>query len=80
VTYVEVPAETLLSGLVHYGLPEWRARDVITMLGLFAADPKYAQVTDVVAQVGGKSPTTFAQFVRDSADVFRGVQEAVQMA
>ncbi len=80
VAYVEVPADALLSGLVHYGLPEWRARDVLVMLDLFASDPQYAQVTDVVERVGGKAPTAFAQFVRDYAGVFQGAQEAVLMA
>jgi len=80
VAYVEVPADTLFSALVHYGLPEWRAHDLLTMLDLFATHPQYAEVTDVVERVGGKPPTTFAQFVRDFAEVFRGAQDAVLMA
>ena len=57
------------------GLP-----DVLTMLDLFASDPQYAQVTDVVERVGGMPPTSFAKFVRDFAEVFRGAEAAVQMA
>jgi len=47
------------------------------MLDLFASDPQYSVVTDVVERVARKTPISFARFARDFAGVFSGTLEAV---
>lgn len=78
VTYIVVPGVALRAALLQYGLPDWWAQDAVTMLDLFSSDPQYSQVTDVVERVGKKTPITFAQFVRDFAGVFSGVEEPIR--
>jgi hypothetical protein len=52
-------------------MPEWLAGDMAVLQDLFGKGYG-ATVTDVVQRVGRTKPTTFDQFARDFAPVFRG--------
>jgi uncharacterized protein YbjT (DUF2867 family) len=70
VRYVDVPPEAALDAMLTAGMPEWNARAVTELYGVFAAGHA-ARTTDVVERITGRKPITFAQFARDHADAFR---------
>jgi uncharacterized protein YbjT (DUF2867 family) len=70
VQYVNLTPADFKSGMLQWGVPEWMADG---MNELYASYTGYqAAITDVVATVGKKQPTTFDQFARDFAAVFQG--------
>jgi hypothetical protein len=70
VQYVNLTPADFKAGMLQWGVPEWMADG---MNELYASYTGYqAAVTDVVATVGKKQPTTFDQFARDFAAVFQG--------
>jgi uncharacterized protein YbjT (DUF2867 family) len=70
VRYVDVPPESALDAMLEAGMPEWNARAVTALYGVFAAGHA-ARTTDVVGRITGREPISFAQFARDHADAFR---------
>lgn len=70
VAYVAVPDEAALAGQRDAGVPEWTARNVVTLFRLLR-EGAGAQVTDVVRVVTGREPRTLREFLADHAGVFR---------
>ena len=71
VSYVAITPEQFREGALAQGLPEWLVSALGRLNELFASGDA-AEVTDDVGRVGGKEPTTFEQFARDYARVFKG--------
>lgn len=71
VRYVSITPEQFRQGALAAGLPEWLA-DALGVLNEIFAAGKASVVTNVVREVGGKEPTTFAEFARDHAGAFGG--------
>jgi uncharacterized protein YbjT (DUF2867 family) len=70
IQYVSVAPNDFKQGLMQWGVPEWMADG---MNELYATYTGYqTAVTDVIARVAKKQPTTFDQFARDFAGAFRG--------
>jgi uncharacterized protein YbjT (DUF2867 family) len=70
IQYINLTPADFKSGMLQWGVPEWMADG---MNELYASYTGYqAAVTDVVARIGKKPPTTFDQFARDFASVFQG--------
>jgi uncharacterized protein YbjT (DUF2867 family) len=70
VQYVDVPPEAALESMLKSGMPEWNARAVAELYGLFASG-LFARTTDTVGRITGGPPISFEQFARDHADAFR---------
>ncbi len=64
VAYKSIPDEDYMKSMRQYGLPEWNARN---LLSLYQADRagETALITSTVLQLTGQSPISFAQFVED---------------
>lgn len=73
VSYMNVSPEEFIAQLLQTGLPAWLAE---AQLGSFLTVRRglLARVTNVVAEVGGINPTSFDQFARDYAPLFRSGQ------
>lgn len=69
VSYVDVPAEDLTSGLTASGLPRWLA-DGLVGLNVAYAGGLGDLVTDVVSSIGGVTPTTMQAFAAAHAAAF----------
>jgi uncharacterized protein YbjT (DUF2867 family) len=70
VQYVPISPQDFKNGMLQWGMQEWFAD---AMNALYASYTGYqTAVTDVVARVGQKQPTTFDQFTRDFTGAFRG--------
>jgi uncharacterized protein YbjT (DUF2867 family) len=69
VRYVDVPPEAALDAMLKAGMPEWNARAVAELYGVFGCDV-FATTTDVVERVTGRPPIPFEQFARDHAAAF----------
>lgn len=69
VTYVSVPPEAALGAMLQAGMPEWNAKAVNELYGVFAAG-KAAQVTGDVERLSGHPATPFARFAKDFAGAF----------
>jgi uncharacterized protein YbjT (DUF2867 family) len=72
IRFEEVPPETAARGLVAHGLPEAFASALMARYARGAGQP--ALVTDGVEQILGRPARTFAEWVADHADVFRGAR------
>lgn len=70
VRYVDVPAETALDSMLKAGMPEWNARALVELYGVFASGAA-ARTTDTVNRILGRNPITCSQFIRDHASAFR---------
>jgi uncharacterized protein YbjT (DUF2867 family) len=71
ISYVAITPEQFREGALAQGLPEWLVSALERLNELFASGDA-AKVTDDVRRVGGKEPTTFEEFARDHARVFKG--------
>lgn len=71
VTYVPLTPEQFREGALAQGLPAWLVSALERLNELFVAGDAEA-ITDEVQRVGGKEPTTFDEFARDYANVFKG--------
>jgi uncharacterized protein YbjT (DUF2867 family) len=71
VSYVAITPEQFREGALAQGLPEWLVSALERLNELFASG-EAAGVTDDVRRVGGREPTTFDEFARDHARVFKG--------
>jgi uncharacterized protein YbjT (DUF2867 family) len=69
VRYVEVDDEQARQAMVHAGVPDVAARQIVAVFAMLrrgAAEP----VTDTVEALTGRRPRGFAAFARDHADAF----------
>jgi uncharacterized protein YbjT (DUF2867 family) len=71
ISYVAITPEQFREGALAQGLPEWLVSALERLNELFASG-EAAEVTDDVRSVAGKEPTTFDEFARDHARVFKG--------
>ena len=69
VRYVDVPPEAALDSMLKAGMPEWNARAVTELYGVFAAGLA-SGTTDTVVRVTGHGPIPFERFARDHAGAF----------
>ena len=69
VSYVDVPPEQLERGIIAAGLPDWLAKDYVTMHLAFSTGAG-AHVSSVVSEITGRAPRTFEQFARDFRAAF----------
>ena len=70
IRYVAVPPESALDSMLKAGMPEWNAKAVTELYGVFAAGHA-AKITDTIEKVTGKRPIPFEQFARDYAAAFK---------
>jgi uncharacterized protein YbjT (DUF2867 family) len=69
IRYVDVSPEAALDSMLKAGMPEWNARAVTELYGVFAAG-QAAETTNTVEQITGRGPISFDQFARDHAAAF----------
>jgi uncharacterized protein YbjT (DUF2867 family) len=69
IRYVDVTPEIALDSMLKAGMPEWNARAVTELYGIFAAG-EAAGTTDTVQQITGRAPIAFDQFARDYSVAF----------
>jgi uncharacterized protein YbjT (DUF2867 family) len=69
IRYVDVPPAAAHDSMLKAGMPEWNARAVTELYGIFAAG-EAAGTTDTVEQITGRKPISFDQFARDRAGAF----------
>lgn len=70
VTYVDVPDDQALGGMLQAGLPEWLASNLVTLFGL-VRQGVMAETTGTFQEVTGRAPRTFAAFAGDVLPAFR---------
>ena len=69
IQYVNIPDEALLSAMISSGIPDWYA-DGLVALYHFYGEGKGAIVTDSVAQILGRQPTTLDSYLQTNRAVF----------
>ena len=67
----EIEFEQYRQALTQMNLPAWLVEAIIDLYEKLAAGLG-AEVTNVVREVAGQEPTTFAEFAREHAQAFRG--------
>jgi len=70
VDYVDVPDEAARQGLVEAGLPDWLVAHLGQLFPLIR-DGAFEQTTDMVRELTGRNPRTFADFAQEHAAAFR---------
>ncbi|XOV78692.1 MAG: SDR family oxidoreductase [Aestuariibacter sp.] len=70
ITYVPVPGQAALDAMLGQGMPQWSADVLVEIQELFATG-KYAYVTDDLAKLLGREPTSFKQFAEDHSKLFK---------
>lgn len=70
VKYVAVTPQAAEESMLKAGMSAWNARALVDIYGYFASGAA-AKVTDTVAQITGRPPIPFDQFVRDHAEAFK---------
>lgn len=73
VRYVDVPPEQFKQSLLGAGMPDWYA-DALLEIFEYVVKPRGTEVTNVVAEIARKAPSTFDQFARDHLAAFSGKQ------
>lgn len=76
VSYVPVPHEAALEGMMSMGVPEWIAEGYVELSRGFE-DGFADTTTDGVARLTGGTPRDFERFARDFAEVFSGTPAVV---
>jgi uncharacterized protein YbjT (DUF2867 family) len=71
VRYVDVPPARFKQSLLGAGMPDWQA-DALLEIFEHVMKPLGAEVTNVIAEIARKAPTTFDQFARDHIAAFGG--------
>ncbi|MGB7248319.1 MAG: SDR family oxidoreductase [Phormidesmis sp.] len=69
VTYVSVPNEAALQGMLDSGMPEWTARAIAELYNVFATGA-YSDTNDNVQKITGRPARTFADWASDSHAAF----------
>lgn len=70
VKYVDIPVEAARDAMLGLGLEKWLVNALVELYNYYG-EGRADKVTDVVREVTGKEPTTFAQFARDYAQAFK---------
>lgn len=65
--YIDLPAQAFAARLASNGLPARFAQDVATLF----AEGRLAPTTDAVADLTGRPPRTFDDFLRENAETIR---------
>ena len=55
--------------MLKAGMPQWNARAVTELYGIFAAG-EAAGITDTIERITGRAPISFDRFARDHAAAF----------
>lgn len=71
VEYVHMPNGEALRAMLEAGTPQWYAEEVVGLYRHFRQG-RGERITDEVFRLTKDAPTTFDQFARDYASVFRG--------
>ena len=66
---MDVPPEAAFESMLKAGMPQWNARAVTALYGIFAAG-EGAGTTDTVKRLTGREPISFDQFARDHPAAF----------
>lgn len=69
ISYVPVPSEAGLQGMLGSGMPEWNAL-ALTELYAYFAEGNAARVSNAVEEITGKPARTIADFAHDFAEAF----------
>ena len=69
VAFVDVPDEVARQGMVHAGMPDVVAGEIVAIFALLRAGAA-EQVTATVEALTGRPPRDFAAFARDHAHLF----------
>lgn len=69
VSYVDLPRADFIQGMTTAGVPDWMAEGIAGLYEAGAAG-HMSKLTDVVATVGGRKPTTFDRFAQDFVSSF----------
>ncbi len=69
VKYHDIPPSAARQAMLGMGIPEWNADGINELMDQMRSG-SYATVTNVVAEIGRKKPTTLEQFVRENAAAF----------
>jgi uncharacterized protein YbjT (DUF2867 family) len=77
VAYVPISFEQYRQTLADMNLPAWLVEALVDLNRKLAAGVG-SEVTNVVREVAGKEPTTFAEFAREHAEAFKGSSKAVK--
>jgi uncharacterized protein YbjT (DUF2867 family) len=70
INYVDIPVEAAKSSMLEMGMPAWLV-DALNELNVGLKENRFGLVTDVVSEIGHKTPINFDSFVRDHIEVFR---------
>lgn len=69
VEFVDLPDDGALGAMLDSGVPDWFARNLVTLFGLLRQGTG-AQTTDAVRVLTGRQPRGFAEFAHDHRTVF----------
>jgi uncharacterized protein YbjT (DUF2867 family) len=69
VTYIPVPNEAALQGMIDSGMPEWTAKALSELYSVFATG-KYANTNKNIQRILGKPATTFAAWANENKSAF----------
>ncbi|MFE4108005.1 SDR family oxidoreductase [Almyronema epifaneia] len=69
VTYVPIPNEAALQGMLDSGMPEWTAKAIAELYSVFATG-EFAQTNDTIQTITGKPATSFATWAAENKAAF----------
>lgn len=69
VTYVPVPNEAALQGMVESGMPEWTAKAIAELYAAFATG-EYADTNNTIQKITAQRATPFLDWAKDHKSVF----------
>jgi uncharacterized protein YbjT (DUF2867 family) len=69
IQYVDIPIESAKVSMLETGMPEWLV-DALNELNVGLKENRFGLVTDVVSEVGHKTPIDLESFVRDHVALF----------
>lgn len=69
IRYSGVSPEAAFDSMLKAGMPQWNARAVMELYGIFAAD-EAAGTADAVERITGRAPISFDQFAHEHATAF----------
>jgi uncharacterized protein YbjT (DUF2867 family) len=69
VKYQDIPPAAAKQAMLGMGIPEWNVDGINELMDQMRAN-KYAVTTDVVSNVGHRTPTTLEQYVRENAQAW----------
>ncbi len=70
ITYVPIPGEAAYEAMVKMQMPDFLARDLVTMMEIWESE-KTTPATSSVKEVLGRTPRSIGEFLSDYLDAFR---------